>query len=1118
MKKRTTYKLLSMLLVFVLLLPSFSFVTFAGSPITESMGMDTEEPVEIFNPDEESDTSSEPESIEILNRRARNVKHFRHEDGTIEAIIYGYAVHRQDEDGNWQDIDNRLIDSANGNTTYYTTDDNRIRFTNTGVGQLTVTLDSKPYRITMGMLTNDLQSGELASDPSARPEIVVRNHPVRAEQVERMATDLSGDAQIELLKKIDNRTELCYRNIQDGIHLKYELEADDIKETIVVNEPQANYIYRFGLRLDGLTAILRDDGGIDLTDSETGETPYRIPAPFMVDANDEISYDVAYTLEQVGDGAYLLTVTADSTWIDARDRAFPVSIDPSVSTSVFADTYIEDNHPDTLHGSGTELWVGSTKYTYIRPENVIPTIPRKAIVNYAFLYGYYYYHSTVTSGTFELAEYRATQDWAEDLTWTKAKKLTNMGFNPYRCYDTVNLSGSAGAYYSSPKQFSLVMKDIVQYWADGYSNYGVVLKRTAGSLLHSIIVSSEGRTAYRPYLVISYTEPWIDNAVYRLKNAETGLYLTVGGGTAYWRAGASIQQNVRSTAEDKTAESRKQLFKIYRVRMDNGDYYYTVRLMTNSALSVSAPLTGSRAAVAKTISVTDSWSEINSTERWLIKRDGAYVTLYNGGYLTAPQNTTQGAAVSATSAKTNYSKWILERYTGGTIEGFFFVSDKITETVTVGEAHTWQGVMFSSVSQTNGPVVLSVENARFGELSCASIDSNGVLRAVNPGKVIIRGKFNRDVQNSQNFYQGIFYQWVMLPKCEMFLRNQTDTHQYLQVGDDYAPDFNKENAKIEGRKFIAGRHQKWEIEPIEGTPYYKIQNKASKKVLTVPDGKSTTENVQLIQTTYTDSENQQWEIDNVRTGRYIIRPRLSPENLCVATSDWDKQILQRRCVTDNGSYREEWNFEKLNERVITKDIIFYYDDGIVGTADFPTINDLTDFLQDTLSVYMENFNLRFNIKAVIKQKELNWDPDVCAATNKKDTCTSACGALQNCSTEHHKSGKRLVRTLKSDDPDIYVCRIISYLFCEFSESRGHVISEMRGCTDSIGGYSRDSIVTFYDKGDNRMNERREIILHELSHNLGGIHCTDSSCITYSKVNGSTEWCSEHRLTIANILY
>lgn len=150
MKKRTTYKLLSMFLVFVLLLPSFSFVTVADSPITESIGVHAEEPVEIIKPDEETNTSSGPESIEILNRRARNVKHFRHEDGTIEAIIYGYAVHRQDEDGNWQDIDNRFTDFTSGNTTYYTTDDNRIRFTNTGVGQLTVTLDSKPYRINEG--------------------------------------------------------------------------------------------------------------------------------------------------------------------------------------------------------------------------------------------------------------------------------------------------------------------------------------------------------------------------------------------------------------------------------------------------------------------------------------------------------------------------------------------------------------------------------------------------------------------------------------------------------------------------------------------------------------------------------------------------------------------------------------------------------------------------------------------------------------------------------------------------------------------------------------------------------------------------------------------------------
>ncbi len=688
-----------------------------------------------------------------------------------------------------------------------------------------------------------------------------------------------------------------------------------------------------------------------------------------------------------------------------------------------------------------------------------------------------------------------------------------MGFNPYRCYDTVNLSGSAGAYYSSPKQFSLVMKDIVQYWADGYSNYGVVLKRTAGSLLHSIIVSSEGRTAYRPYLVISYTEPWIDNAVYRLKNAETGLYLTVGGGTAYWRAGASIQQNVRSTAEDKTAESRKQLFKIYRVRMDNGDYYYTVRLMTNSALSVSAPLTGSRAAVAKTISVTDSWSEINSTERWLIKRDGAYVTLYNGGYLTAPQNTTQGAAVSATSAKTNYSKWILERYTGGTIEGFFFVSDKITETVTVGEAHTWQGVMFSSVSQTNGPVVLSVENARFGELSCASIDSNGVLRAVNPGKVIIRGKFNRDVQNSQNFYQGIFYQWVMLPKCEMFLRNQTDTHQYLQVGDDYAPNFNEENAKIEGQKFIAGRHQKWEIAPIEGTPYYKIQNKASKKVLTVPDGNSTTQNVQLIQASYAGSENQQWEIDNVRTGRYIIRPRLSPENLCVATSDWDKQILQRRCVTDNGSYREEWNFEDANAVRATKYIKFYYDDrAIAAIEDVKCREDLEEFLQGVMDVFKNTFNLEFKILLVDYSEELNWHKESsgCDATDETG-CTIYCGHFVDCSRDHHKSADRLIESVLTEE-NVYVCRIVGYLLCHYTDNKHS--TRLLGL-GTVGGYN--SIVTTVKGGSQAL--LTETILHELTHNLGRDHCPNSECIIAGENRGDVKgWCNADDLAIRKTIY
>lgn len=455
----------------------------------------------------------------------------------------------------------------------------------------------------------------------------------------------------------------------------------------------------------------------------------------------------------------------------------------------------------------------------------------------------------------------------------------------------------------------------------------------------------------------------------------------------------------------------------------------------------------------------------------------------------------------------------MERYTGGTIEGFFFVSDKITETVTVGEAHTWQGVMFSSVSQTNGPVVLSVKNARFGELSCASIDSNGVLRAVNPGKVIISGKFNRDAQNSQSIYQRDFYQWVMLPKCEMFVRNQTDTHQYLQVGDDYAPNFNEENAKIEGQKFIAGRHQKWVIAPTEGTPYYKIQNKASEMVLTVPDGKSTTENVQLIQTTYTGSENQQWEIDNVRTGRYIIRPRLSPENLCVATSDWDKQILQRRCVTDNGSYREEWNFEDANAVRATKYIKFYYDNQTIkNIEDVSSIDDLREFLQETMNIFKDNFNLEFKIQLVEYSETLDWYPGFpgCSSTNYDDVCDTRCGHFTDCARDHHKSASRLLNNSLSED-DVYVCRMVSYRLCWFTEG-------VHDCSlwglGTVGG--KNSIVT-----NNKNNTQIGIqgtILHELTHNLGCDHCSDPKCYIHRQTGSSIYWCNNDDLKIRKIIY
>ena len=60
--------------------------------------------------------------VEIESLRERNSKHFQLEDGTYQAIAYGNTIHRKDEFGKWQDIDNRLYEDNQDNSRYISSD------------------------------------------------------------------------------------------------------------------------------------------------------------------------------------------------------------------------------------------------------------------------------------------------------------------------------------------------------------------------------------------------------------------------------------------------------------------------------------------------------------------------------------------------------------------------------------------------------------------------------------------------------------------------------------------------------------------------------------------------------------------------------------------------------------------------------------------------------------------------------------------------------------------------------------------------------------------------------------------------------------------------------------
>ena len=100
----------------------------------------------------------------------------------------------------------------------------------------------------------------------------------------------------------------------------------------------------------------------------------------MFDANNMYSNSVEYSLVQNNKWKYTFTVIADAEWINAEDRTFPVTIDPTIGTEqnyIIDYTYNESNTETTLK-------VGNGNKAYIELSS-LPALPQDAYVTYASL-------------------------------------------------------------------------------------------------------------------------------------------------------------------------------------------------------------------------------------------------------------------------------------------------------------------------------------------------------------------------------------------------------------------------------------------------------------------------------------------------------------------------------------------------------------------------------------------------------------------------------------------------------------------------------------------------------------------------------------------------------------
>ncbi|MCL2848401.1 MAG: hypothetical protein FWE13_06655 [Firmicutes bacterium] len=124
------------------------------------------------------------------------------------------------------------------------------------------------------------------------------------------------------------------RNVVEQTDFEYIVDSHRVKENIIVHKKFDNYEYNFILKLDNLSIDVSDDKKmLQLKSIATGEIVFTIPAPFMTDADNQYSDKVYYEITSSEEGKLNIKVIADSKWINAKERAFPIKIDPQIQIS-----------------------------------------------------------------------------------------------------------------------------------------------------------------------------------------------------------------------------------------------------------------------------------------------------------------------------------------------------------------------------------------------------------------------------------------------------------------------------------------------------------------------------------------------------------------------------------------------------------------------------------------------------------------------------------------------------------------------------------------------------------------------------------------------------------------
>ncbi|MFI7068567.1 DNRLRE domain-containing protein [Kribbella sp. NPDC050124] len=336
---------------------------------------------------------------ELVERRTASSTSYRMSDGTTQVELSTEPVHYKDSKGKFQPIDTRVT---------------------AGAGEDSFENSKNTFRTRFGKSSDRLLTFESGVDGG-------ESISLGAAGEKRSLTPLVKDSSV------------AFADVFGTADVRYYISRTGVKETVVLSTAAdaagAADGYTFELRTSGLTAKAQPDGSIGFFKKNSGgsgdeRSKYVIPAPNMYDSSAQnrlgqpgYSDKITQTISQQG-GKTLLTLKPDQSWLAAKERVWPIVVDPTIvvvpDPAAAQDTSISEQNSGTNYGSiptmlaGDDLshntWRGLLKFDL----SMIPTTTtiRSADLNVHYGAGF--------GGDYKLpfAAVKVTQDWSESTaTW-----------------------------------------------------------------------------------------------------------------------------------------------------------------------------------------------------------------------------------------------------------------------------------------------------------------------------------------------------------------------------------------------------------------------------------------------------------------------------------------------------------------------------------------------------------------------------------------------------------------------------------------------------------------------------------------------------------------------------